>query len=77
MVLDNLSSHKSKPVRRIIRGADAHLLFLLSYSPDLNSIEQAFVKLKHMLRDVETCWYVDNPMYQRVIMLTCQLCLTG
>lgn len=33
-----------------IRAADAHLLFLPAYSPDLNPIEQVFAKLKHLLR---------------------------
>ncbi len=51
VVLDNLGSHKSQAVRRAIRAAGAHLLFLPPYSPDLNPIEQAFAKLKHWLRD--------------------------
>jgi putative transposase len=46
VVMDNLGSHKSKAVRRAIRKAGAHLLFLPPYSPDLNSIEQVFAKLK-------------------------------
>ena len=45
--MDNLGSHKSLAVRRAIRDAGAHLLFLQPYSPDLNPIEQAFAKLKH------------------------------
>jgi len=48
--MDNLGSHKSKAVRRAIRDAGAHLLFLPPYSPDLNPIEQAFAKLKHWMR---------------------------
>ncbi len=51
VVMDNLSSHKSQTVRAAIRSAQAHLLFLPPYSPDLNPIEQVFAKLKHMLRD--------------------------
>ena len=51
VVMDNLSSHKSAPVRKAIRKAGAHLLFLPPYSPDLNPIEQVFAKLKHMLRE--------------------------
>jgi transposase len=35
VVMDNLASHKSQPVRRAIRAAGAHLLFLPPYSPDL------------------------------------------
>ena len=50
VVMDNLSSHKSPDVRKAIRGAKAFLLFLPAYSPDLNPIEQAFAKLKALLR---------------------------
>lgn len=50
VILDNLSSHKRKIVRRAIRKAGAHVLFLPPYSPDLNPIEQAFAKLKTLLR---------------------------
>jgi transposase len=50
VVMDNLGSHKSKAVRRLIRSAGAKLLFLPKYSPDLNPIEQVFAKLKHLLR---------------------------
>ena len=50
VVMDNLSSHKSKAVRETIRAKGAHLLFLPPYSPDLNPIEQVFAKLKHLMR---------------------------
>jgi transposase len=50
VVLDNLGSHKGKAVRKAIRGAGAHLIFLPKYSPDLNPIEQVFAKLKTLLR---------------------------
>ena len=50
VVMDNLASHKSPAVRRAIRKAGAHLLFLPPYSPDLNPIEQAFSKIKHWMR---------------------------
>jgi transposase len=51
VVMDTLGSHKGRAVRDAIRSAQAHLLFLPPYSPDLNPIEQVFAKLKHMLRD--------------------------
>ena len=51
VVMDNLSSHKGRAVRKAIRRAGAHLLFLPPYSPDLNPIEQVFAKLKHLLRN--------------------------
>jgi transposase len=50
VIMDNLSSHKGKAVRKSIRDAGAKLLFLPKYSPDLNPIEQVFSKLKHLLR---------------------------
>lgn len=50
VVMDNLSSHKSKAVRQAIRSKGAHLIFLPPYSPDLNPIEQVFAKLKHLMR---------------------------
>jgi transposase len=50
VIMDNLSSHKSKTVRSAVRNAGPHLIFLPKYSPDLNPIEQAFAKLKHLLR---------------------------
>jgi transposase len=61
VIMDNLGSHKSKAVRRAIRQAGAHLLFLPPYSPDLNPIEQVFAKLKTLLRKaaertVEATW---------------------
>jgi transposase len=50
VIMDNLGSHKGKDVGQAIRNADAHLIFLPKYSPDLNPIEQVFAKLKSMLR---------------------------
>jgi transposase len=50
VVMDNLGSHKGKVVRALIRATGAKLFFLPKYSPDLNPIEQAFAKLKHLLR---------------------------
>ena len=61
VIMDNLGSHKGKPVRSAIRARRAHLIFLPPYSPDLNPIEQVFAKLKHLMRaaqprDIETTW---------------------
>jgi transposase len=51
LVLDNLGSHKVAGVREAVEAAGATLRYLPPYSPDLNPIEQAFAKLKAMLRD--------------------------
>ena len=50
VILDNLGSHKSAALRRIIRAAGARLWYLPPYSPDLNPIEQTFAKIKHWMR---------------------------
>jgi transposase len=48
--MDNLACHKAKAIRQAIRSGGARLFLLPKYSPDLNPIEQAIAKLKHMLR---------------------------
>ncbi len=50
VILDNLPSHKGPAVRRAVEAAGASLLFLPPYSPDFNPIENAFAKLKALLR---------------------------
>ena len=50
VILDNLNVHKVAGVRKAIEAAGARLLYLPAYSPDFNPIEQAFAKLKALLR---------------------------
>ena len=50
VVMDNLSSHKGSWVRELIEGRGCELMYLPPYSPDLNPIEEAFAKLKALLR---------------------------
>lgn len=50
VIIDNLGSHKSDKVRLAIEACGASLLYLPKYSPDLNPIENAFAKLKALLR---------------------------
>lgn len=50
VIMDNLGSHKVAGVREAIEARGASLLYLPAYSPDLNPIEQAFAKLKSLLR---------------------------
>lgn len=50
VIMDNLSSHKGQRVQSMIEAAGAKLLYLPPYSPDFNPIENAFSKLKAMLR---------------------------
>ena len=50
VVLDNLAAHKNASARAAVEAVGATLVFLPPYSPDLNPIENAFAKLKAMLR---------------------------
>ena len=50
VVMDNLPAHKGSAVRNAITAAGASLRFLPPYSPDFNPIENAFSKLKAILR---------------------------
>ena len=50
VIMDNLSSHKGPAVREMIEAVGDGLLYLPPYSPDFNPIENAFAKLKALLR---------------------------
>jgi len=50
VVMDKLGAHRPKRIREMIEARGADLVFVPSYSPDLNPIEQAFSKIKNVLR---------------------------
>jgi transposase len=50
VILDHLPAHRVAGVREAIQARGARLLFLPPYSPDFNPIENAFAKLKAVLR---------------------------
>jgi len=50
VVLDGLGAHRTNRVRELIEERGAELVFLPSYSPDLNPIEEAFSKIKNIVR---------------------------
>ena len=53
VVMDNLSAHKGERVRELIEERGCELIYLPSYSPDLNPIEEAFSKIKGLVRKAE------------------------
>jgi transposase len=53
VVMDNLSAHKGGRVKEIIEARGCQLLYLPPYSPDFNPIEQAFSKVKGLMRRAE------------------------
>lgn len=50
LIMDNLPAHKPERVRDLIEERGCELLYLPSYSPDYNPIEEAFSKIKEILR---------------------------
>jgi transposase len=53
VVMDNLGAHRPQRIRELIEARGAEMVFVPSYSPDLNPIEQAFSKIKHILRKLQ------------------------
>jgi len=53
VLMDNLSAHKGERIRELVEERGCELLYLPPYSPDLNPIEEAFSKIKGILRKVE------------------------
>ena len=52
VVMDNLGAHRPGRIRELIEEKGAELVYLPSYSPDLDPIEEAFSKIKNILRKV-------------------------
>ena len=50
VLMDNLSVHRSRWVRDLIEQRGCQLWLLPSYSPDMNPIEEAFSKVKNLIR---------------------------
>jgi len=81
VIADNLGSHKVAGVREVIEAHGASLSFLPPYSPDLNPIEQAFAKLKQLLRTeaprtVEALWSAVGRLLDRFTSAECANYLT-
>jgi transposase len=53
VVMDNLSTHKGERVKELVESAGCELLYLPPYSPDFSPIEEAFSKVKGLMRKAE------------------------
>ena len=76
VIMDNLSRHKGLAVRHAIEAAGASLLVLPPYSPDFNPIENAFAKLKALLRaaaerTVDSLWATIGNLIDRFTPQEC------
>ena len=77
VVMDNLGSHKTAGARRAIERAGCRVLYLPPYSPDLNPIENAFAKLKGLLREaaertVDGLWTAIGVLLDRFTRQECR-----
>ena len=77
VIMDNLSSHKGPRVRALIESRGASLLYLPPYSPDFNPIENAFAKLKALLRreaarTVDALWSAIGRLIDLITPQECQ-----
>ncbi|ANK94378.1 IS630 family insertion sequence transposase protein (plasmid) [Rhizobium phaseoli] len=76
VIMDNLPAHKIAGVRDAIERAGAKLMFLPPYSPDFNPIENAFSKLKAMLRGraerkIDALWDAVGALIPRFTAAEC------
>ena len=72
VILDNLPAHKVAGVRALIEARGAQLLYLPPYSPDFNPIEQAWSKIKELLRALKarTLPLLDDAVTTAVAAIT-------
>ena len=54
ILMDNVSFHKSKKIKKLVEDSGNHLLFIPPYSPDFNPIEEVFSKLKSFVCNIIT-----------------------
>jgi transposase len=79
VIMDNLPAHKAAGVREAIEEAGASLFYLPPYSPDFNPIENAFAKLKALLRakaerTIAALWNTVGSLLKLFTPAECQNC---
>ncbi len=82
VILDNLTTHKVASVEAAIRATGASILYLWPYSPDLNLIEQVFLKLEALLRSAaartrDPLWTTVDHFLSRLSPAECRRHLTN
>ena len=53
VAMDNLTAHKGQRIRELIEERGCELVYLPPFFPDLNLIEEAFSKIKRLVREAE------------------------
>jgi transposase len=59
VIMDNCSIHKGNTIKTLIENAGAMLLYLPTYSPEFNPIENCWSKIKSILRQISARTYPD------------------
>lgn len=74
VIMDNLSAHKVHGVREQIEARGARLIYLPAYSPDFNPIEQAWSKIKQLLRSAKarTPQALENAIAEALAAVTAE-----
>jgi hypothetical protein len=76
VALDGLGAHRSERVRELIEGRGCDLLVFLAYSssPELDPIEEAFWKIKNLVRKAgeRTREALDEAIAQALGAITAQ-----
>ena len=74
VAIENLQAHKSARIKQVIEAKGCQLLFLPGYSPDLSPIEEAFSKLKTVLRrtGARTKEALEEAIGQALLTITSQ-----
>ena len=60
VIMDNASIHHTDEVVQMIQGVGAMVIFLPPYSPDYNPIEEAFSKVKTVIKDYESSMELEG-----------------
>ena len=50
VVVDNVGAHQPERIRELVAAAGCELVFLPAYSPDLSPVEEAFSKIKALVK---------------------------
>ena len=52
LIMDNAAIHHVDGIREMVEAHGSRLIYLPAYSPDLNPIEEAFVKMRYLQRRI-------------------------
>ena len=68
VIMDNASIHHVDEVVQMIQGVGAMIIFLPPYSPDYNPIEEAFSKVKNLIKDYESSIESDGMDLKDIVL---------